>query len=84
MFLGITNNAGDEEGFSVGFTECIDFRMTVGTLQGSAGVVFCTNSYKDGMRIAVIAKESILSKETADNVVKHIKFELQLLLKTEL
>lgn len=66
----------------MGNAECIDFRMTVGTLQGKAGVVFCLTSYQDGMKIAVIAKESILSKETTHSVAKHIEFELQLLFKT--
>lgn len=77
--LGITNIAGEEEGFLVGKGECIDFRMSVGTLAGVAGVVFCAFSYKDGIRIAVVAKESILKKDCAEKLAKDISKELQYL-----
>lgn len=54
--------------------------MSVGTLQGVAGVAFCTISYKGGMRIAVIAKDEVLSKYNAIRLAKCIEFELKKLL----
>ncbi len=56
--------------------------MSVGTMQGPAGVAFCTMSYKEGIRIAVIAKESILSKKGTQILTNQMETELQLLLKT--
>ncbi len=56
--------------------------MSVGTIRGVAGVVFCVVSYQDGMRIAVVAKESVLSKEMANGLAKRIELELQLLTKS--
>lgn len=82
IFLGFTNIAGDEEGFGVGDAECVDFRMSVGTMRGVAGVVFCCSTYKDEMTIAVISKESILSKEVTIDIANHIEYELQLLMKS--
>lgn len=79
-FKGISNNAGEEEGFSVGTHKCIDYRLSAGPLGGNAGLNFCTVSYKDGMRIAVIANQSVISKEIAGKIAERIIYELQLLM----
>lgn len=78
-FLGITNNAREEEGFSVGKAECKDFRMSVGLSHRMAGEGFCTMSYKGGLGIAVIGKDSVIKKEVAENVAQHLALELKLL-----
>lgn len=79
---GISNNAGEEDGFSVGNAKCIDYCMSVGTTRGAHSVMFGAVSYKGRMRISVSAKEAVLSKKAAENLANHIELELQLLLKS--
>ncbi|ODM97476.1 hypothetical protein Ocin01_09213 [Orchesella cincta] len=77
--VGITNIAGEAKGFSVGKHECSEFIFSAGTLTGCAGVAFCTSSYKNKLRIAVMAKESILDKIGVKKLAAAIGEELEIL-----
>lgn len=86
--IGLTNIAGDEEGFTVGGTSggkdinkltCSDFRMTVGTFKGVLGVVFCASSYKGTVRIGVVANETVMETRQVEMLAENLHLELRAL-----
>lgn len=76
--VAVTNIAGEMEGFGVGGVDVKEFTMGVGTFQGCCGVTFCCFSYRDGLRVAVAGKETLLSGERAQQLANQVEKELDL------
>ncbi|CAL8148634.1 unnamed protein product [Orchesella dallaii] len=75
---GVTNIAGEKQGFSLGnggSWSCSQMSMSVGTLPGGAGLIFCIFSYKEDIQVAIIANENIMNKEEAKKLANQIEIQ---------
>ncbi|CAL8139702.1 unnamed protein product [Orchesella dallaii] len=77
--VGVTNIAGESHEFSIGQNKCSEFTFSLGTLTGCAGVIFTSSSYKDYLRVAVAADESIMDEIEAQKLAQSMWNELEML-----
>lgn len=79
--IAMTHIPGDEEGFYLRNQDngssyrCSDFRMSIGTYKGVAGVMLCLSSYKNVIRIAVVANDTIMESRQVEMLADNMLLE---------